>query len=394
MKNEQSSSSRKTSVGREERSSTATKIADAVAACFQYEVIKIAIDMHAKLWVAARQLDNATPQPPQKFTAEKCLEFIAKQVKLARRVVCCYEAGCFGYGPQRKIEALGAQCLVIAPQDLDPRKKNVRTDKTDTREMLQRLDRYVAGNRKALAVVRVPSVAEEVHRSRVRQRRQWLSDRNRWANIGKSLLMQYGLPASWGWWKFEHWEQTQKSVRNAMGEHAQVLLDMLGDYLGMLTTVSEKLHALTTEQQKKQKERSALAKRVRLRGIGELSLAVIESEIVDWNRFSNRRQVASYTGLCPGVSGTGGEFTNLSVNKCGNRRLRSMLVELAWLLPRYQPGYLPLQRWKEVLSSGYRSAKKKVMVALARRLAVDLWRIHTGRTTPEKLGLQRAANAT
>jgi transposase len=258
-------------------------------------------------------------------------------------------------------------------------------------EMLQRLDRYVAGNRKALAVVRVPSLGEEVSRSRVRERHQFLGDRNRWANFGKSLLMQYGLEASWSWWKPDRWEQTRKSVLEQMAGHAQVLLKMLEDYREMLLAVSQKLVSLTSEQQKNQKERSARLKTVRLRGIGELSMAVIESEILDWNRFSNRRQVSSYTGLCPGVSGTGGNFVNLSVNKCGNRRLRSMLVELAWLLPRYQPGYLPLLRWKAVLSAGHRAAKKKVVVALARRLAVDLWRIHTGRTTPEKLGLKPAA---
>jgi transposase len=120
-------------------------------------------------------------------------------------------------------------------------------------------------------------------------------------------------------------------------------------------------------------------------------MAKIEAEIGDWRRFANRRQVASYTGLCPGVSGTGGKFTNLSVNKCGNRRLRSVLVELAWLLPRYQPGYLPLLQWKAVLSGTQRSAKKKAIVALARRLAVDLWRIGVGQTTPQKLGLKLAA---
>jgi transposase len=390
MKKVQPSSSRKTSVGREERSSTAKKIVAAVKAAFQYEVIKIAIDMHAKLWVASRQLDNATPQPPQKFTPQQCLEFIAKQVKLARRVVCCYEAGCFGYGPQRQITALGAECLVIAPQDWDERKKKVHTDKTDTMAMVQRLDRYVAGNRKALAVVRVPSLAEEVWRSRVRQRRQLLSDRNRWANTGKSLLMEYNLFASWSWWKPDRWEQTRKNVQT-MGEQAAMLLAILEDHREMLTKASEKLAALTVELESKQKERSARARAVRLRGMGERSMAVIEAEIADWKRFTNRRQVASYTGLCPGVSGTGGQFIGLSVNKCGNRRLRSMLVELAWLLPRYQPGYLPLARWKAVLSAGPRSAKKKAIVALARRLAVDLWRIHTGRTTPQKLGLKLAA---
>jgi transposase len=167
---------------------------------------------------------------------------------------------------------------------------------------------------------------------------------------------------------------------------------MLGDFHDMLMELEKKLSALTVEQEKNQKARRQRAGGVRLHGIGDLSMASIESEIGNWTRFSNRRQVASYTGLCPGVSGTGGKFTNLSVNKCGNQRLRSMLVELSWLLPRYQPGYLPLLQWKGVLSGTNRSAKKKAIVALARRLAVDLWRIATGRTTPLKLGLKLAAS--
>jgi transposase len=387
--NKSTLSSRKTSVGREERSSAPiAAVSDAVVRC---EVIKLAIDVHSVLFVAARQLDNATPQPPQKFTREELMKFIGKQISLARRVVCCYEAGCFGYVMQREITALGAQCLVIAPRDWDERNKNVRTDRTDTMAMLRDLDRYVAGNRKALAVVRVPSLAEEVDRSRVRERDQFLSDRNRWANRGKSLLMEYGLPSPWSWWRGDRWGNIRKQVRERMGEQAATLLEILGDFQEMLMKASEKLEALTVQQEKKQKQRTEQSKAARLRGIGELSMAKIQAEIGDWKRFDNRQQVASYTGLCPGVSGTGGRFVNLSVNKCGNRRLRSVLVELAWLLPRYQPGYLPLLQWKQVLSGKNRSGKKKVIVALARRLAVDLWRIHTGRTTPEKLGLKLAA---
>jgi len=384
-------SSRKTSVGREERSSANIAIADSVASAKQYDTIKVAIDVHSKLFVGSRQLDNATPQPPQKFNREQLLKFIGKQLALARRVVCCYEAGCFGYGLQREIAALGAECLVIAPQDWDERGKNVRTDRTDTMAMVQHLDRFVAGNSKALAVVRVPSLAEEVARSRVRQREQFLKDRNRLANRGKSLLMEYDLPASWHWWKIDRWDKTRKQVKERMAEHATTILAILEDCRDTLMKVSEKLEALTVEQEKNQKQKAERAKVKRLRGIGERSMAKIEAEIGDWNRFSNRRQVGSFMGLCPGVSGTGGKFTNLSINKCGNRRLRSVLVELAWLLPRYQSGYLPLLRWKQVLSGTNRSAKKKAIVALARRLAVDLWRINTGRTTPEKLGLTLAA---
>ena len=185
------SSSRKASVGREERSSTQAAVgaqAGIVASNPKvYDVIKIAIDMHARTWVMSRQIDNATPQP---LSPQKGLEFIAKQAKGARRVVCCYEAGCFGYAPQRQITALGAECLVIAPQDWDERKKKVRTDRTDTNAMITRLDRYVAGNRRALAVVRVPDEAEELERSRVRERDQFMKDRNAWANRGKSLLLE------------------------------------------------------------------------------------------------------------------------------------------------------------------------------------------------------------
>jgi len=361
----------------------------AAVASQRHEVIKVAIDVHSKLFVASRQLDNAAPQPPQKFSREQLLKFIARQVGMAGRVVCCYEAGCFGYGLQRQITALGAQCLVIAPQDWDERHKKVNTDRTDTHAMALRLDRYVAGNSKALAVVRVPDEAQEVQRSRVRQRDQFLKDRNVWANRGKSLLTQYGLPASWSWWKPGHWEQTQKAVREQKPQHAQLLLQILKDFHDMLMAAWEKLAALTAEQENRQKQKKEHAKR--LKGIGELSLAKIEAEIGDWKRFANRRQVASYTGLCPGVSGTGGKFTNLSINRCGNRRLRSVLVELAWLLPRYQPQYLPLLQWKKVLEGTNRSARKKAIVALARRLAVDLWRIHTGQCTAQKLGLRLAA---
>ena len=385
--------SRKASGGRAELVSTAVQTSPASSASApQYERVKIAIDVHGKTWVASRQLENATPQPPQVLSPSQCLKFIEKQVKLARRVVCCYEAGCFGFGPYRQIRALGADCLVIAPRNWDDRKKNVRTDRTDTNAMVQDLDRYEAGNRKALAVVRVPQLSEEVHRSRVRQRKQFQGDRNAWANRGKSLLLYYGLPSNWSWWKPDRWEQTRKAVQAQMPEHAEQILQMLSDYQELAMAATAKLDALTREQQKNQKERSAQKKDVkRICGIGELSMAAIEAEIGDWKRFANRRQVASYTGLCPGVVGTGGKFTELSINRCGNRRLRSVLVELAWLLPRYQSGYLPLQRWKKVLEGKNRSARKKAIIALARRLAVDLWRINTGRATPDKLGLKLAA---
>ena len=76
-----------------------------------------------------------------------------------------------------------------------------------------------------------------------------------------------------------------------------------------------------------------------------------------------------------------------SVTKCGNPRVRAALIELAWLFYRHQSSYPPLLKWKEVLHRGGSAARKKAIVAVARQLAIDLWRLETGRATAQQLGL-------
>jgi transposase len=111
----------------------------------------------------------------------------------------------------------------------------------------------------------------------------------------------------------------------------------------------------------------------------------------DWDRLKNRRQVGSFFGLCPGEASSGDSKMNLSIDKHGNPRLRAILVELVWLLARFQPNYIRLERWRWVLEPGSKAPagmRKKAVVALARLLAIDLWRIKTGRVRPEDLGLR------
>ena len=125
------------------------------------------------------------------------------------------------------------------------------------------------------------------------------------------------------------------------------------------------------------------------KGVGPLSFEVLRREVGDWSRFNNRRQVSSYTGLCPREHSSGGKRRGGSVNKSGNPRVRAMLVEMVWRMIRWQPGYHALRKWMTVLGDATRSAaaRKKAIVAVARQLAVDLWRLFTGQTTAEKLGL-------
>jgi transposase len=117
----------------------------------------------------------------------------------------------------------------------------------------------------------------------------------------------------------------------------------------------------------------------------------LDREVCDWSRFRNRRQVSSYTGLCPGEYSSGGKRLQGSVTKHGNPRLRAALVELAWRLVRFQPQYPPVRKRLALLAPGARATgavRKKAIVAVARQLAVDLWRLNTHQTTAEKLGLE------
>ncbi|MBM3861506.1 MAG: IS110 family transposase, partial [Verrucomicrobia bacterium] len=124
------------------------------------------------------------------------------------------------------------------------------------------------------------------------------------------------------------------------------------------------------------------------KGMGRLTHETVQTEVADWTRFKNRRQVGSYAGLTGGVSASGQSSADLSITKAGNRRLRTDLVELSWRLLLYQPDYYLVQKWRPILLNpkAHARARKRAIVAFARQLFVDLWRWKTGRRTPAQLG--------
>jgi transposase len=109
------------------------------------------------------------------------------------------------------------------------------------------------------------------------------------------------------------------------------------------------------------------------------ALTWVLREVCDWHRFKNRRQVASYTGLCPGGHQSGGTKPDGHINP----RIRHLLIELIWRLVRWQPDYPPVKGL--VVGTAKGAARRKLAVAAAQKLSVDLWRLATGQTTPEKL---------
>ena len=124
-------------------------------------------------------------------------------------------------------------------------------------------------------------------------------------------------------------------------------------------------------------------------GEGELTHELLARELIDPQRFRNSRQVGNYFGLCPSESTSDQRRRMGAITKHGNARLRRLMVEMAWRVTRFQPNYRGLRRWGALLADRKASAaaRKKAIVARARQLAVDLWRIATGRVQAQELGL-------
>jgi len=337
--------------------------------------IKLGIDVHADSYRVVRQTDHASPQPAQKFAPKDFLVWAKKQLTLADEVYSCYEAGPMGYGLHRDLEGMGVHNVVVRPQDWDELHKGVKTDKTDALALVQRLSRYVGGNLKELAIVRVPTPEQELARSQSRQREQLMSHRLRLEAQGRSLLLFNGVRVQGRWWADKQWEQIPIRLPAPLVELLIVTRDLL-------LAVQKQLEAATTRLQSVARPQPC--------GVGALTSQVLEREVLDWHRFKNRRQVASLTGMCPGVRSSGLKTYSGAITKHGNRRMRTALIELAWRCVRFQPEYPPLKRRLAVLrnTKATGAVKKKAIVAVGRRLAIDLWRLNTGRTTAEKLGLK------
>jgi transposase len=339
-------------------------------------IIKIGLDMHARLYVAVAQYDQLLPKPARRLAPTEFVPWVEQLLRAGHTVHVVYEACGLGFGLYRQLKEIGAHCYVIAPRKLDEQYTRVKTDPRDATTLCQRLSRYLDGNTRELAVIRVPTEEEEQARHVSRQREQLVHLRQKLEFQGRSLLVNHSLPSPAHWWKNQTWSRLSKLLPGW-------LIIRLEVHRPALLTLQQQIDALSAELE-------AAAPAHVPAGIGKLTTVMMTREICSWERFKNRRAISSYTGLCPGEHSSGSKRIPGSVTKHGNPRLRAALVECAWRMVRFQPNYPPVKKRLAVLCKGARATgaqRKKAIVAVARHLAVDLWRIHTGRNTAQQLGL-------
>lgn len=353
-----------------------TQAADDAA---RYASIKLGIDAHKDDYRVVRMVDGMRPQPAQRFrSVEALLDFVAAQVRQAREVHTCYEAGPLGYSLHRRLLALGARNIVVVPVCLDEAGKRVKTDSRDALALCVKLDRHATGNTSVFSVVSVPTEEQERARTAGRERTELVRTRTGAVAHVRSTFLYYGVNIDPAWWR-------NRPGRDALlARYPEHLREVARNWLAMIDAISEKILELDARLKDEAPPRLP-------RYMGTLTAALIEREVRDWSNFRNRRQIASFTGLCPSVDSSGARRFQGPVNKHGNPRLRTLLVELAWRIIRHQPASRVMRKWGPRLRNAPKGRRKQIAVAVAREFCVDWWRIRTGRCTAGDLGYDLGA---
>ena len=301
------------------------------------------------------------------------------------RVVTCYEAGYDGFWLQRLLVAHGIANQVIDPASLlvNRRARRRKTDRIDLAGLLRTLMAWHRGEPQVCSMVRVPSPEEEDQRRRGRERERLVKERVQHLGRVKGLLMTQGVrdfqPARRGW------RDRLEALRTGDGRPLPDCLKAeIARECRRLALVDEMLDELERERDAasdgKAPQQAALL--TKLRGIGPTSAHLLAGEVFHRD-FANRRQVAAYLGLEPSPWQSGQVDQDQGISKAGNRRARRVAIELAWLWLQHQPDS-GLSRWfKDRVGVARGRVRRIMLVALARKLIVALWRYLASGVVPE-----------
>lgn len=335
-------------------------------------VFKLGLDVDLQFVVTARQCDHGAIALAQKLTRAQLLAWVQKQTAAGHAVHTVYEACGFGYTLHHALVAAGAQSLVTTPMRLSPERRR-KNDRLDARELCVRLARHLDGHAHELRPIRIPTAAEQERRELGRQREFLVREVRRLENHGRALRIEFEhetLPGGWA---------GPRKWKTLSVECGAFVRGQLEPFVAQIRQVKEQLQKLTA-----QIEATVEAEKIPV-GLGALTVARLDGEVCDWKRFPHRKAIGSYTGCCPSEHSSGGVQRFGHIDRHGNQHVRTLLVEAVWRLLRWQPRWHARVKHLEKLKHGA-SLKKKIAVALARQLAVDLWRWRTGRATAADLG--------
>jgi transposase len=293
-------------------------------------------------------------------------------------VVVCFEAGRDGHWIYRWLSTQGFRVLEIDSSSIETARgrKHVKTDRVDVEKLLDLLLRYCLGFRKAFRVVRVPSEEAEAGQRLHREDEYLIKQRARISNRMKGLLVTQGIVETSVKQDFEEWlKDAQRWDGSGLSGALKAELSRLyAQYQLMDAQIDEVAKAYQQELQGDSAVGDKRRQLERLRSIGPKTSRILSAEVFSWRVFRNGKQVGGMSGLTPTPAQSGDVQREQGISKAGNRRVRRVMIELAWLWLRYQPESALSQWFNRRFAHGGKRMRRIGIVALARKLLIALWR--------------------
>jgi transposase len=327
-------------------------------------------------------------KPRQRTIGARDLSALEQEIAKAKKrfklgdtapVVSCYEAGRDGFWLHRYLTARGIANVIVdsASIEVNRRKRRVKSDKLDANKLVNMLIRYHAGESKVWSVVWVPSVVDEDQRQLHREMQELKDDQTRHSNRIKGLLASQGLALEVvdellpNWlgaarlWdgtalgsdlqrrlvrEYERWQFVHRQVLDLSRERRRRMLCDETAHVGMVRRL------------------------LGLAGIGVNGAWLLVYEFFAWRKLQNRKQAGALVGLTGTPYHSGGSEREQGISKAGSKRMRKMLVELAWCWLRWQPESALSYWYARRFGTGKGPARKIGIVAVARKLFIALWK--------------------
>ncbi len=361
----------------------------------QARVLYMALELAEERWVVAFTV-GLGQKPRQRSVKAGEMEVLLREVEAAKKrfglpagvpVVSCYEAGLEGFWVHRALERYGIENRVVDAASIDVKRgrKHAKTDRLDASKLVTKLVQYEAGDRKIWSVVHVPPLEAEDQRQNQRELESLKGEQTAAVNAIRGLLKTQGIRLGGS---VVDLPRQLESLRCWDGSPLRTELKArLGRLWARLQVVRQQIDAVSerrTQLIAGTGRRAEVARQLMgLKALGEALSWTLATELFGWRIFANRRQVGGLIGLAPVPYQSGSMDHDSGHAKTGRPQLRGSLTELAWAWVRYQPESRLTQWFDRRYAHGGKRLRRIGIVALARKLTIELWKYVTTGALPE-----------
>mgnify|MGYP003336567008 CR=1 FL=1 len=351
----------------------------------------VSLELSRKHWKTAAQIPGVEKHSlygceadPQALLAllEKMKARAGRAGKTVVRVVLVHESGRDGFWLARWLIARGVEVHVMhaASLPVDRRMRRVKTDAIDAECLLRALLAFLRGEPRVCAMAPIPTPQDEDARRAHREREQLIEERKRLTNQIGAVLAMLGVadfePLRRG--ARERLAGLRQPDGSALPRHARAALERMLERLDcarrQIATLEKERDEVLKKQTPADAPQAMIRALARLVGVGAQSASLLTREAFVRD-FANRRALGQYAGLAGTPHQSGGSRREKGVSKAGNARLREAMIELAWLWLRHQPKSALTLWFRKRVGDAEGGVRKTMIVALARKLLVALWKL-------------------